>query len=245
MQAIILAAGKGTRMQSELPKVLHRLGPRALLDHILEHMAALGIDRPVVVVGHHKEQVIESARKTLPTVQFAVQEELLGTADAVRRALPLLNSEPTFIIYGDNPLFSPITFRQLLAAHEQAGAVLSLVTAVLDDPARYGRILRNDKGRIVKDIEFKDATDAEKAISEINAGCYVADLGWLTEALSHIQPSPVTGEYYLTDLIELAARSAQPLASYQLPDPREALGVNTVEDLEQAEAVWASLQEMD
>jgi bifunctional UDP-N-acetylglucosamine pyrophosphorylase/glucosamine-1-phosphate N-acetyltransferase len=233
-------------MQSELPKVLHRLGPRALLDHILEHMAILGIERPIVVVGHHKEQVMESARKTLPTVQFAIQEQLLGTADAVRRAVPLLKlDEPTYLIYGDNPLFSPTTFRSLLAVHERESAVLSLVTAILDDPARYGRIVRDSSGRVLKDVEYKDATEEEKAIKEINAGCYVADPAWLAEALPNIQPSPVTGEYYLTDLIEMAGSSGCLVASYQLPDFREALGVNTVDDLQAAEDVWSALQQCD
>lgn len=241
MQAVVLAAGKGTRMQSDLPKVLHRLGPRALLDHVLHHLAQLGIEQPIVVVGHHKDRVIAYVREQFPQVQFAIQEQLLGTADAVRQAVPFLNNEPTYLIYGDNPLFSPTTFRSLLAAHEEEKAVLSLATAVLDDPAHYGRILRDAGGHILRDVEYQDATDKEKAIQEINAGCYVVDPAWLATALPQISPSPVTGEYYLTDLIEIAAASGRPMASYTVTDVREALGVNTVADLEAAERVWTEL----
>ena len=244
MQAIILAAGKGTRMQSDLPKVLHRLGPRALLEHVLHHLEKLGITQPIVVVGYRKEQVMDYIQPLFPEVQFALQEEMLGTADAVRAAVPLLtSSEPTFMIYGDNPLFSPTTFRSLAAAHERAGAVLSLVTAVVPDPARYGRIVRGPDGAILRDVEFKDAIDEEKTITEINAGCYLADPTWLASALTKITPSEVTGEYYLTDLIELGVASGRPLGSYQLLDFREALGVNTLEDLHSAEKAWTALQD--
>ncbi|MEK7461309.1 MAG: sugar phosphate nucleotidyltransferase, partial [Patescibacteria group bacterium] len=181
---------------------------------------------------------------TLPTVQFAIQKDLLGTADAVRQALPLLNpQEPTYLIYGDNPLFLPTTFQSLLGAHKDQGAVLTLATAFLDDPACYGRIVRDGQGRILRDVEFKDATDDEKMIKEINAGCYVADPAWLAEVLPEVKSNPATGECYLTDLIEIAVQSGRTLASYQLSDPREALGVNTIDDLEAAEHIWSVLEQ--
>lgn len=243
MQAIVLAAGKGTRMKSELPKVLHKIGDKSMIHHALRHLQTLGVERPIVVVGHAKEQVMEAVHHQFPEVRFAIQEEPLGTAHAVRVALPLLDpDQSTLITMGDQPFLSPKTYQELHRAHTQKQAAISLVTAVFPDPGAYGRIVRGEDGEIERVVELKNALEHEKAIQEVNLGCYEAQSKWLLEAIPAISPNPVSHEYYLTDLIHIAVATRQPVGSYLLEDYREAMGINSAEELAQAEEAWAELQ---
>ncbi len=244
MQAIVLAAGKGTRMQSDLPKVLHVIGDKSMIHHALRHLQTLGVDRPIVVVGHAKEQVMAAVHQEFPLAQFAIQEEPLGTAHAVHVALPLLNPhESTLITMGDQPFLSPKTYQELHKAHTQKGAAISLVTAIFPDPGAYGRIVRTEDGDIEQIVELKNAQPHEKAIKEVNLGCYEAESDWLLQAVPQIAPNPVTQEFYLTDLIHIAVAARRPVGSYILEDYREAMGINSAEELALAERAWQEMQD--
>lgn len=241
MQAIVLAAGKGTRMKSDLPKVLHTIGDKSMIHHALSRLQELGVERPIVVVGHAKERVMAAVHADFPAVQFAIQEEPLGTAHAVRVALPLLDlKQPTLITMGDQPFLSANTYEELDHVHAAKAAVISVVTAIFPDPANYGRIVRDEDGDVERIVEFKNATPSEKEIQEINLGCYLAQADWLAQAIPDISPNPVTNEYYLTDLIHIAVATRKPVGSYQLEEHREAMGINSAEELAEAEAAWSA-----
>lgn len=202
--AIILAAGKGTRMGGELPKVLHEVHGKPLIKYLLDTLVSIGVRQPVVVVGHKQEAI--RARLRDYDVLFAVQTDQLGTGHAVLAAQSqVTKADRVFIAMGDAPFFRAETFEQLYAALADADVVLSLVTTKRTEQSdRFGRILRNDRDELKTIIEYKDATEAERGITEVNAGCYCVRLPWLWEALQQVEPSTVSGEYYLTDIIRVA-----------------------------------------
>jgi bifunctional UDP-N-acetylglucosamine pyrophosphorylase/glucosamine-1-phosphate N-acetyltransferase len=230
--AVILAAGQGTRMRSQLPKVLHPLAGQPMLVYVVEAAEAAGASDLVVVVGPGADQV----RAVLGTrVRYATQEVPLGTGHAVRQAYPLLApaSERLLVLYGDTPLLTADSLRALLAASREAA--IALLTAEVDAPQAYGRIVRDAAGRVVRVVEEADA-GAERGIREVNVGAYVFDAAWLGAHLPRLQPSR-SGEYYLTDLVALAAAEGQAIATVPLADPTEGLGVNDRCQLARAEAV--------
>ena len=250
--AVVLAAGQGTRMRSRLPKVLHPLVGQPMVTHVLDALAAAGVDDIVLVVGHGGEQV----RTVLgDRVRYAEQREQLGTGHAVQQAMPLLapDVERVLVLYGDSPLLTPDTLRALLAAGDSAassppriegpggpssgpgGPPLALLTMIVPDPTGYGRVVRSE-GRVVGLVEERDATPEQRAVREVNVGTYIYDAAWLRERLPTLRPSS-SGEYYLTDLVQQAAAERCPLAAVRLASWLEGLGVNDRVQLALAESL--------
>ncbi|MBP0611271.1 MULTISPECIES: bifunctional UDP-N-acetylglucosamine diphosphorylase/glucosamine-1-phosphate N-acetyltransferase GlmU [Burkholderia] len=234
MNIVILAAGTGKRMRSALPKVLHPLAGRPLLSHVIDTARTLQPSRLVVVVGHGAEQV--QAAVAAPDVQFAVQAEQLGTGHAVRQALPLLDpAQPTLVLYGDVPLTRASTLRRLVdAAHDGRYGIL---TVTLDDPTGYGRIVRDAAGFVTRIVEQKDASPDELRIAEINTGIIVTPTAQLSMWLGALKNENAQGEYYLTDVVELAIEAGFEVVTSQPDDEWETLGVNSKAQLAELERI--------
>jgi bifunctional UDP-N-acetylglucosamine pyrophosphorylase/glucosamine-1-phosphate N-acetyltransferase len=234
MNVVILAAGMGKRMQSALPKVLHPIAGKPLLSHVIDTARELSPARLCVVYGHGGEAVLESV--SAPDIAFARQEPQLGTGHAVMQAVPHLNEEePTLVLYGDVPLTSKNTLRQLL---DSAGKnKLAILTVELDDPTGYGRIVRQ-QGNIVRIVEQKDATEAERAIREINTGILVAPTAQLKRWLAGLSNNNAQGEYYLTDIVACAVADGVPVVSAKPAAVWETLGVNSKVQLAELERVY-------
>ena len=227
--AIVLCAGQGKRMKSDRAKVLHPILGRPLCAYPIARALEAGASPVVAVVGHQGEEVQAAVRRTFPNapIRFAVQAEQKGTGHAVRCAEEALRdySGPVLILYGDVPLLREETLTALLEAYRESGAPLALVTTLLDNPTGYGRVVR-DGGQIRRVVEHKDATAAERTIKECNAGLYVVDSGFLFQALSEVKPENAQGEFYLTDLVEMAARRAPGRIKAMVADHLETSGVN-------------------
>jgi len=242
LNIIILAAGQGTRMQSELPKVLHPLAGKPMLAHVLDSARALHPARIAVVVGFGAERV-RAAFAQDADVHFAHQAEQLGTAHAVASALPLLDDAPpeamSLILYGDVPLVQPATLHALLRAADQD---LALLTQTVADPSGYGRIVRDAQNRVVQIVEDKDASASERAISEINTGILAVSTARLKTWLARVGNHNAQGEYYLTDMIALAAGDGVPIHTVQPAYDWETLGVNSRAQQATLERIWQQEQ---
>ncbi len=233
MNVVILAAGRGKRMRSELPKVLHRLGGRPLLAHVLETARELGAGRICVVYGHGGEAVREALDAA--DLIWVRQEEQLGTGHAVLQTLTFLDAAaPTLVLYGDVPLIGATTLSRLI---EAAGSGLGVLTDDLDDPSGYGRIVRDDDGRIVRIVEERDASDDERAIGEINTGFMAAPTAALMRWLPALGNDNAQGEYYLTDIVRLAIAEGMQVATAQPDAEWEILGVNSKVQLAELERI--------
>ena len=228
---VILAAGKGVRMKSDLPKVLHEIGGRPMVRYSVDCAMELGCDPVVVVLGNGAELV----RKVLPEdVGTAIQEKQLGTGHAAQCGLSAVDGvERVLVLYGDTPLLTADTLAELLDTHASGNKPLAMLTADMPQPNRLGRVVRNASGDVERVIEAADASPQELALTEINAGIYVADLEFLKTALDKIKPQNAQGEYYLTDIVQLAADGGG-VAAYKIEDHLEVLGVN--DRIEQAAA---------
>ena len=223
LDIVIMAAGKGTRMKSARPKVLHKLAGQSLLQHVLQTTAELGPDRTVVITGHGAEAV--EAAAGAPGLQFVRQVPQLGTGHAVQQAAPQLHDEgTTLVLNGDVPLIQAGTLRSLLAAC--GGAKLALLTITLPDPAGYGRIVRVD-GAVRAIVEHKDATPAQRLIGEIYTGVLAAPTALLRRWLAALKNDNAQGEYYLTDIVAMAVADGVPVVSANAPSETEVLGVNS------------------
>ncbi|CAG9256104.1 bifunctional UDP-N-acetylglucosamine diphosphorylase/glucosamine-1-phosphate N-acetyltransferase GlmU [Paraburkholderia unamae] len=234
MNIVILAAGMGKRMHSALPKVLHPLAGKPLLSHVIDTARTLSPTRLVVVVGHGGEAVREAVGA--PDVQFAVQAQQLGTGHALAQALPLLDtSVPTLVLYGDVPLTRASTLERLVDAAGQNG--YGILTVTLDDPTGYGRIVRDAAGKVVRIVEQKDASEAQRKIAEINTGIVVTPTAPLAGWLAALKNDNAQGEYYLTDVVEAAIASAHPAVTAQPDEEWETLGVNSKQQLAELERV--------
>ncbi|HEX7068230.1 MAG TPA: bifunctional UDP-N-acetylglucosamine diphosphorylase/glucosamine-1-phosphate N-acetyltransferase GlmU [Candidatus Limnocylindria bacterium] len=222
--AIVLAAGQGTRMRSRIPKVLHPLAGRAMIDHVLDSLARAGVGRPVVVTGHGADAVEAAVGSHATTVR---QEPQRGTADAVRIGLESLTDrvEAVLVTMGDAPLQPAELYRELLDRQRATGAPVVLLSARMPDPTGYGRIVRRADGTAEAVVEEADADAAVRAIDEINVGTYAFDVGWLRASLGRVAASP-SGEYYLTDLVALAAADGRPAAIVEAADAEDAIGIN-------------------
>ena len=233
---VILAAGRGTRMHSDLAKVLHRLNGRSMIHYVLDTARALRSRRIIVIVGHQADEV----RRELAgmSVEFAVQEEQLGTGHAVRQAAPLLAGEKgvVLVLAGDTPLIRPSTLTSLILAHRREGAVASVLTARVHDPTGLGRILRDEAGRIDRIVEEKDANAEQRALKEINTSTYCFEPSRLLQALDRLTPENRQGEFYLTDTIEILRRQGHRVADAPAGTPEETIGINTPEHLSAAES---------
>jgi bifunctional UDP-N-acetylglucosamine pyrophosphorylase / glucosamine-1-phosphate N-acetyltransferase len=232
-RAIVLAGGKGTRMRSDLPKVLHDLYGRSVIRHSIDHLMEAGIRDVIVVVGHRRDLVMEHLGEG---VRFAVQEEQLGTGNAALQALPLLEGAegPVVVCYGDMPFLRPATFRALVRASSRPGVAGAILTMVLENPPDFGRVVRDERGRVERVVEVKDCTPGELAIKEFNVGvyCFGAEvLGW---ALPRLGNDNAQGEYYLTDVVQVLVGEGLRVETVRTERVEETLGINNRGDLELA-----------
>jgi len=232
--AIVLAAGQGKRMKSKLYKVLHQVCGKPMVSHVLDTVHKALIQRSVVIVGHGAEAV---QRVLGQTVEYALQEQQLGTGHAVMQAKSLLGDEDgvTIVICGDTPLVSTATVEAMIALHLQQGAAATILTAQLDIPAGYGRIIRGADHGVLRIVEHKDCTPTELSVQEINTGTYCFDNRKLFQALSQITNDNNQGEYYLTDVIGILKQEGHTVAAYLVEDSGEAIGVNDRVALGEAE----------
>ena len=241
--AVVLAAGKGSRMGSDLPKVLHEVGGRAMIHHVLDAARAAGVDRFVVVVGHRADRVrAELAGE--PGVAFVEQTEQLGTGHAAAMAAPLFADAPEdadlLVLCGDMPLTRPETLAALLAEHRRSGAAATLGTAVLPDPDGYGRIVRDAAGRFERIVEQKDADAETLALREVNPSLYAFRARSLFAELQMLSSDNAQGEYYLTDVPgQLKARGRRVALMADLA-PEEVIGINTKQHLAEVDAIFRS-----
>lgn len=237
IHVVILAAGQGTRMKSALPKVLHRVAGRSMIEHVLRTAAAVSPATTTLVVGHQADAVREHLR-AWANVGYVVQEPQLGTAHALQQAAPVLEgrSGTVVLLSGDVPLLRPATLQGLIAAHRAANAAVTVVTAVVERPYGYGRIVRA-AGRIARIVEERDASPAERQVREINSGIYAFALAPpLFEALGAIKPRNEQREYYVTDLIAIYRRRKRPVDTFVVDDPGEIRGVNSRTELAEVSA---------
>jgi bifunctional UDP-N-acetylglucosamine pyrophosphorylase / glucosamine-1-phosphate N-acetyltransferase len=233
---VILAAGKGTRMKSDLPKVLHKVRGRPMLDYSLEKSERIGASRIVAVVGYQSEKVIPLVEGR---AEYALQQPQLGTGHAMMCAAPKFESfgGDLLLLYGDVPALRESTIRRLLETHKKDGNMATVLTAILEDPTGYGRIIRDSAGGLDRIVEHKDANEAELSVCEINTGICCFRIPELLAVLKEITNDNAQGEYYITDAIGLMRRHGWPVGAVVAGDPRETEGINTEEQLARAERI--------
>ncbi len=233
--AVLLAAGQGTRMKSSLPKVLHPLCGKPMLWHVLEALKETTTEKPVVVVGHGAEAVTQYLGAGAQTV---LQEPQLGTGHAAMQAETVLRGQTDYVIvtYADMPLLRGETFKRLVETQRLNPGPLSLLTVIADDPRGFGRIVRNADGTVQAIVEEYVATPEQQAIKELNVGAYCFKADWFWDALHRIEKNPKKGEYYLTDIVEIAVRDNLPVQAVVHDDFGETIGINTRVHLSEAEA---------
>jgi bifunctional UDP-N-acetylglucosamine pyrophosphorylase/glucosamine-1-phosphate N-acetyltransferase len=233
--AIILAAGQGTRMKSKLYKVLHPVGGKPMVQHVIDQVKSLNIKEIVTIVGHGAEKV---KTQLGDDSQYALQAEQLGTAHAVLQSEGMLAGKEgvTIVVCGDTPLIKAETMEALFKHHEETNAKATILTARAEDPTGYGRIIRNASGLVEKIVEHKDATEQERSINEINTGTYCFDNRLLFEAIHSVSNDNVQGEYYLPDVIEIMKSKGEIVSAYVTESFAETLGVNDRVALAEAES---------
>ena len=236
--AIILAAGKGTRMKSDLPKVVHTIEGKCLVDYAIEAAIGAGADDICLVVGYKYEVVRETILHQ--EVNFVLQEEQLGTGHAVKCASDFIGTEGDVVVLcGDTPLVTGKTLEQAIKKHVATENGVTVISAMLSDPFGYGRIIRDEKG-LSKIVEQKDATEEEQAVKEVNSGMYIFKCDALLAALSQITNDNAQGEYYLPDTIEIIKKMGLPVDAAAMEDADQIKGVNTLEQLAEAEEIMRS-----
>jgi bifunctional UDP-N-acetylglucosamine pyrophosphorylase/glucosamine-1-phosphate N-acetyltransferase len=243
LSAVILAAGEGTRMRSSTPKVLHPLCGRPMILHVLDTLVELPLQRIVVVVGHGAEQVTKTVHEQLATempIEFVEQRVQRGTGDAASVGLtPFADSvdaeDDVFVLTADTPLLRAETLADLATEHRLTEAAATLLTAEVDDPTGYGRVIRDERGAVDRIVEQADANEAEQEITEINPSIYCFRRTYLAPALRRLSPENAQGEYYLTDAIEVLRRTGHLVVAVAADDPTETLGVNDRAQLAAAE----------
>ncbi len=234
--AIVLAAGAGTRMKSRLPKVLHKICGKSMIERVLEEVKASNVEDITAVIGEGSQEV-ESSLKDF-NLQFVFQEKRMGTGHAVLMAEKNIPEEGHVIVLcGDMPLIQRETIISLMAFHEDNHLDMTVLTAMVENPFGYGRIVKESDGKLIKIVEEKDAEDQERLIKEINSGVYCFRGDLLKKHLSEICPNNVQGEYYLTDLIEIGVQNGYALGTYSLLNTEEILGVNSRRQLAEAEGI--------
>lgn len=236
LKAVILAAGKGTRMKSDLPKVVHTIENKCLVDYVVDAAKGAGADEICLVVGYQADVVKSSIASK--DVKYAMQEEQLGTGHAVKCAKDFIGMDgETLILFGDTPLITAETLKRLLVHHKENGNAVTVLSARIDDPTGYGRIIRDDKGNFVKSVEHKDATEEERASHEINSGMYIFDTRELSLALDEITPNNAQGEYYLPDTLTIIKDKGLRADAFALESPEDISGCNDREQLEEAAVI--------
>jgi bifunctional UDP-N-acetylglucosamine pyrophosphorylase/glucosamine-1-phosphate N-acetyltransferase len=244
VSAVVMAAGAGTRMRSTLPKPLHPLCGRPMLLHVVDALSTMFVDRVVVVVGHGAERVTKTLHEGAPpdvTIDFVEQRVARGTGDAVSVALTAFPDDDVddgdiVVLPGDAPLVTPATLQRLVDEHRAADAAATLLTARLDDPTGYGRVLRDKDGRVRRLVEEGDATEAERAVDEVGVSMYCFRRSLLAPALRRLSPENAQGEYYLTDVIAVLSQAGHRVVAVVVDDPMESVGINDRFQLAVAEA---------
>lgn len=246
VHVVILAAGKGTRMKSERSKVLHPVGGIPILGHVLRTAAALEPETITVIVGHMAEQVQAMLAADWPQVRTVRQEPQLGTGHALLQAEPLLagRSGTVLLLSGDAPLLRPDTLRAALAHHRATGSFATPLTTRVPNPTGYGRIIRSDDGALLRIVEHRDASEAERAVDEINSSIYAFELAPLFDALHRIATANAQGEYYLPDLIGIYRADDHPVAAFEAPADAsdDLLGINSQAELAAVNALYRDRQ---
>lgn len=234
--AVILAAGQGTRMKSKLYKVLHPVCGKPMVQHVVDHIQTLDVNRIVTVVGHGAEKV---QHQLGDKSEYVLQAEQLGTAHAVQQAEGILGNEEgtTLVVCGDTPLIRPETMQALFEHHQAKNAKATILTAIAENPTGYGRILRSENGQVEQIVEQKDASAAQQLVKEINTGTYCFDNKLLFETLKLVKNDNAQGEYYLPDVIEILQKQGDIVEAYVTDDFEETLGVNDRVALSQAETL--------
>ncbi|GAA0467242.1 bifunctional UDP-N-acetylglucosamine diphosphorylase/glucosamine-1-phosphate N-acetyltransferase GlmU [Alkalibacillus silvisoli] len=232
--AVVLAAGVGSRMKSDLYKVLHPVCGKSMVQHVVDQLNYTGLDEIVTIVGHGAESVQDQLGNQ---TAYAIQEEQLGTGHAVQMASSTLEGKngTTVVVCGDTPLLTAETISQLMDQHEKEGAKVTVLTTGVEEPTGYGRIIRNEQGHVEKIVEEKDANEKEKAVKEINTGTYCFDNQLLFDALKQVSNDNAQGEYYLPDVLEIANSQGEKVAAYQTKNVDETIGVNDRVALSKAE----------
>ncbi|MDU3275767.1 MAG: NTP transferase domain-containing protein, partial [Veillonella sp.] len=234
--SLILAAGKGTRMKSKLPKVLHKVGGKAMVERVLETVQSIGTNRDVVIVGFGGDAVQNYLGNR---TEFVRQEEQNGTGHAVKMAQPVLgNYDGTILLLcGDTPLVTKESLEALLEEHKNSGAAATILTAHMPDPTGYGRIIRNEAGSVVRIVEQKDGKPEELAVQEVNTGMYAFDSKKLWPCLDQLSDDNAQGELYITDVVGILVNGGDKVSAYMTKDFEESLGVNSRLQLAEAEAI--------
>jgi len=222
-------------MKSDLAKVLHRLCGRPLVDYVVEAARGAGIEKTAVVIGYQADRVREALAGR--NVDFVLQAEQKGTGHAVMQAEPLIRDfgGDLLVLYGDVPLIRPETIRSLLARHRAENNACTMLTTVVEDPGKYGRVIRGADGGVERIVEARDATPRELEVREINPAIYCFDNLRMLDALRQVRPDNDQREYYLTDVIAIMRARGQPVAAVAVEDSREVLGINTRNELKECE----------
>jgi UDP-N-acetylglucosamine pyrophosphorylase len=237
---VIMAAGKGTRMKDPSKvKVMYEVLGKPMIHYVVDLAYNLKADRVIVIVGYQREAVINYISTSHPKIEIAVQAEQLGTGHAIMKAEGTLNgyNGDVIVLSGDVPLLTAESMQRLIEHHFQTQATATILTAVMDDPAGYGRIIRNEDDSVKKIIEHKDATEEERKVKEINSGIYIFDKLKLFEALQHITPHNVQKEYYLTDVFEYFWMHHWRVSALKAKYVDEIRGINTIDQLKEAETI--------
>ncbi len=238
LAVVILAAGKGTRMKSALPKVLHEVAGKAMVQHVVDAATSLAADNTIIVYGHGGDQVKHTVNGD--HLQWAEQAEQLGTGHAVAQAMPLVKEDIVLVLYGDVPLIRPETLRDFVDSVDDK--TLALMTLTLDDPSGYGRIVRDGQNNVQRIVEQKDASEAELGIPEINTGILACTRSFLDDCLPKLSSNNAQGEYYLTDVIAMAVQSGLTVETLQPEFPWEVDGINDRVQLSRLERLYQLAQ---
>jgi len=233
----IMAAGQGTRMNSDLAKVLHIINGRPMVHYVIDLALNLGSEKTVLIIGHQREKVMELCAEY--SVQYAIQDKQLGTAHAVMQTKNILGTyeHDLLVLSGDVPLLSQTTLEKLITTHQDSGAIATLLTANLEDPTGYGRIIRDNEGRVAKIVEQKDASLDELEIQEINVGIYIFKTALLFINLDLVNNDNAQGEYYLPDVVKMYVDRGEKVIAQIAENFNETRGINTINQLKEAETI--------
>lgn len=237
VKSIVLAAGKGTRMKSELPKVLHTIFNKPLLSYVIDAVNSTGyIDENFVIVGHEAEKVENFVSSSFSNAKCILQAPQLGTGDAVNKATPFLKDFDGYVVVvcGDTPLITAETLKNFIDFHDNNHADLTVMSAIFDNPKNYGRIVRDKNNKFVAIVEEKDATPEQKAVKEVNAGIYCINWKTVSESFNNLKNNNAQGEYYLTDIVKWAVEKHLVVQSYILENNEEIFGINSKIQLSEA-----------
>ena len=237
IKSVILAAGKGTRMKSDKPKVLHTIFDKTLLGYIIDAVNKTGLaDENFVIVGHQAERMEEFLKNNYQNAKPVLQSPQLGTGHAVSMVVPYLKDfkGQVIILNGDLPLIRPETIKEIIEFHNSNGSDLTIMSAIFDNPTGYGRVIKNEQGHVEAIIEEKDTTPEQKAVKEINAGVYVLNWEKINPAFAELKSDNAQGEYYLTDIVKWANKQNMKVKAYILKDNEELFGINCKAQLAEA-----------